>query len=117
VEAAAELLENDYGIAADVWSATSFTELRRDGMAVDRFNLLNPEKAPQKAWVTQMLEKTEGPVIAASDYIRAYADGIRNWVPRRYVTLGTDGFGRSDSREKLRHFFEVDRYHVALAAL
>ena len=117
VEAAAELLENDYGIAADVWSATSFTELRRDGMAVDRFNLLNPEKAPQKAWVTQMLEKTEGPVIAASDYIRAYADGIRNWVPRRYVTLGTDGFGRSDSREKLRHFFEVDRYHVALAAV
>lgn len=117
VEAAAEILEKDFGIAADVWSAPSFTELRRDGMSTDRHNLLNPDAKPKVPWVTQQLEKTEGPVIAASDYMRAFADKIRQWVPRRYVTLGTDGFGRSDSREQLRKFFEVNRHFVVVAAL
>ncbi|MCP5150504.1 MAG: pyruvate dehydrogenase (acetyl-transferring), homodimeric type [Ectothiorhodospiraceae bacterium] len=117
VEAAAELLEADFGVAADVWSATSFTELRRDGMAVERRNLLHPEAEPATSWVERCLGPRKGPVVAASDYVRLFADQIRNWVPRRYVALGTDGFGRSDVRKKLREFFEVDRHHVVLAAL
>ncbi|MEE8118794.1 MAG: pyruvate dehydrogenase (acetyl-transferring), homodimeric type, partial [Gammaproteobacteria bacterium] len=117
VEAAAEILEKDFEIAADVWSATSFNQLRRDGMSVNRHNLMNPGKKTRLPYVTQCLEKTTGPVIAATDYMRSYSDQVREWVPRRYVTLGTDGFGRSDSRAKLRHFFEVDRYHVIVAAL
>jgi pyruvate dehydrogenase E1 component len=120
VEAAAELLEKDWGVSADVWSATSFTELRRNGMAADRWNLLHPESKPRTAYVTECLEKRPaGPVIAASDYIKTFADQIRPFVPRDriYRVLGTDGFGRSDSRAKLRHFFEVNRYFVAIAAL
>jgi len=119
VEAAAQLLEKDWGVAADVWSATSFTELRREGLAADRWNLLHPEGAPRQPYVTQCLEKRAGPVVAASDYMKTFADQIRPFVPREriYRVLGTDGFGRSDSRAKLRHFFEVDRYFVAIAAL
>jgi pyruvate dehydrogenase E1 component len=120
VEAAAELLDKDWGVAADVWSATSFTELRRDGLAAERWNMLHPEAKPRVSYVTQMLEKRPaGPVVAASDYIKAFADQIRPFVPkdRVYRVLGTDGFGRSDSRAKLRHFFEVNRYFVAIAAL
>ena len=119
VLAAAELLENDWGIAADVWSATSFTELRREGLAADRWNLLHPEERPRQPYVTRCLEKRAGPVIAASDYMKAFADQIRPFVPRErvYRVLGTDGFGRSDSRARLRHFFEVNRYFVAIAAL
>jgi len=119
VLAAAELLESDWGIAADVWSATSFTELRRDGLAADRWNLLHPEEKPRQPHVSQCLEKRAGPVVAASDYMKAFADQIRPFVPRDrvYRVLGTDGFGRSDSRAKLRHFFEVNRYFVAVAAL
>src|SRR3990170_2898693 len=120
VEAAAELLEKDWGVAADVWSATSFTELRREGLAADRWNLLHPEDKPRVPYVAQALAKRPaGPVVAASDYIKTFADQIRPFVPREraYRVLGTDGFGRSDSRAKLRHFFEVNRYFVAVAAL
>jgi pyruvate dehydrogenase E1 component len=119
VLAAAELLEADWGVAADVWSATSFTELRRDGLAAERWNLLHPEDAPRVPYVAQCLAQRPGPVVAASDYIKAFADQIRAFVPsgRAYRVLGTDGFGRSDSRPRLRHFFEVSRHFVALAAL
>jgi pyruvate dehydrogenase E1 component len=117
VIAAAELLEKDWSVAADVWSVTSFSELRRDGLEAERVNRFNPDKDPQPSYVEQCLADTHGPVIAASDYMRAVADMIRTWVPRRYVTLGTDGYGRSDTREALRSFFEVDRFHVTLAAL
>jgi pyruvate dehydrogenase E1 component len=118
VLAAAELLEQDYGVLADVWSVTSFTELRRDGIEIERFNTLNPlEKKPRVPYVTEQLAKREGPVIASTDYIRAFADQIRAWVPNRYRVLGTDGFGRSDYRKALRSFFEVDRHHVAVSAL
>jgi pyruvate dehydrogenase E1 component len=120
VEAAAALLEKDWGVAADVWSATSFTELRREGLAVERWNLLHPEGKQKVSFVEEMLRKRPaGPVVAASDYIKAFADQIRPFVPkdRAYRVLGTDGFGRSDSRAKLRHFFEVNRFFVAIAAL
>jgi pyruvate dehydrogenase E1 component len=120
VLAGAELLESDWGVAADVWSATSFTELRREGLAAERWNMLHPEAKPRIPCVEKMLkERPPGPVIAASDYLKAFADQIRPFVPRErvYRVLGTDGFGRSDSRAKLRHFFEVNRYFVAIAAL
>jgi pyruvate dehydrogenase E1 component len=119
VEAAAELLEKDWGVAADVWSATSFTELRRDGLAAERWNLLHPESKPRVPYVTSVLKEKSGPVVAASDYMKAFADQIRPFIPadRVYRVLGTDGFGRSDSRAKLRHFFEVNRAFVAVAAL
>ena len=117
VLAAAELLEQDWGIAADVWSCPSFVELRRDGMATDRWNLLHPESSPRTAYVTRCLEGHSGPVIASTDYMKSYPDQIRPWVPGRFSVLGTDGFGRSDTREKLRHFFEVDRHWITVAAL
>jgi pyruvate dehydrogenase E1 component len=120
VEAAAELLEKDWGVAADVWSATSFTELRRDGLAADRWNMLHPEGKPKVSFVEKMLkERPAGPVIASTDYLKTFADQIRPFIPkdRAYRVLGTDGFGRSDSRSKLRHFFEVNRCFVAIAAL
>jgi pyruvate dehydrogenase E1 component len=119
VIAAAELLEKDWDVAADVWSATSFTELRREGLAADRWNLLHPEGKARVPYVTQCLEKRAGPVVAASDYMKTFADQIRPFMPkdRAYRVLGTDGFGRSDSRAKLRHFFEVNRYFIAIAAL
>jgi pyruvate dehydrogenase E1 component len=119
VVAAAELLEKDWDVAADVWSATSFTELRRDGLAAERWNLLHPEDKARVPYVTQCLDKRAGPVIAASDYIKTFADQIRPFVPkgRAYKVLGTDGFGRSDSRAKLRHFFEVNRYFIVISAL
>jgi pyruvate dehydrogenase E1 component len=117
VIAAAELLENDFNVSADVWSVTSFNELRRDGVAVERWNLLHPEEPPRSCYVTDQLAGQPGPVIAATDYIRSYADQIRPYVPARYTVLGTDGFGRSDMRSQLRKFFEVNRYYVAVAAL
>jgi pyruvate dehydrogenase E1 component len=119
VIAAGELLESDWGIAADVWSATSLTELRREGLAIDRWNMLHPEAKPRIAYVTRCLEKLPGPVVAATDYIKTFADQIRPYVPgdRIYRVLGTDGYGRSDSRARLRHFFEVNRHFVTLAAL
>jgi pyruvate dehydrogenase E1 component len=120
VLAAAELLETDWGVAADVWSATSFTELRREGLAAERWNLLHPEAKARVPFVTQALDKRPaGPVVAASDYMKAFADQIRPFIPkeRPYRVLGTDGFGRSDSRAKLRYFFEVNRHFVAISAL
>jgi pyruvate dehydrogenase E1 component len=117
VMAAAELLQQDFGVASDIWSCTSFTELRRDGMEVERWNILHPEEKPRVPYVTQCLEKHTGPVIASTDYMRIVADQIRPYMDRRFVVLGTDGFGRSDTREQLRSFFEVNRYYVAVAAL
>ncbi len=117
VLAAAERLEADFGVAADVWSATSFGELRKDGIECERWNRLHPGAAPRVPYVTEQLAPTRGPVLAASDFVRAYPDLIRAWVPRRYAVLGTDGFGRSDTRVALRDFFEVDARHIALAAL
>lgn len=117
VIAAADLLEEDFGVSADIWSVTSFNELRRDGLDVARWNMLHPEHTRRMSYVEKCLKDSSGPVVASTDYIKAYADQIRPFVPRHYVALGTDGFGRSDSREKLRHFFEVDRYYVAVAAL
>jgi pyruvate dehydrogenase E1 component len=117
--AAADLLWSDWGVAGDVWSVTSFTELRRDGIDVERWNLLHPADKPRKAYVTQELEKTVGPIVATTDYMRLFADQIRPYIPRGrdYRVLGTDGFGRSDTRAKLREFFEVDRHYVVLSAL
>ena len=117
VEAGAALLAEDFGIASDVWSVTSFMELRRDGLDTDRWNMLHPTAAPKRAYVETCLEKAGGPVIAATDYMKLLADQIRPFVPGRYRVLGTDGFGRSDYRRKLRSFFEVDRFHVVVAAL
>ena len=117
VEAAAIILESDYGVAADIWSLTSVNELQREGRAVQRWNLLNPDKPPREAYVTRMLKDAGGPVVAATDYVKLYADQIREFVPGRYTVLGTDGFGRSDTRTKLREFFEVSREYVVLAAL
>jgi len=117
VIAGADLLREDYGVAADVWSAPSFTELRREGLAVERWNRLHPTETPRRSYVEQCLADRTGPVIASTDYIKTFADQIREFVPRRYTVLGTDGFGRSDYRRTLRHFFEVDRYFVAVAAL
>ncbi|MGC2165113.1 MAG: pyruvate dehydrogenase (acetyl-transferring), homodimeric type [Gallionella sp.] len=117
IEAAA-LLEKDFGVAADVWSVTSFNELRRDGIDCERWNMMHPEaKQARGSYVEQCLSDESTPVIAATDYIRAYAEQIRPYIKAPYKTLGTDGFGRSDTRKKLRHFFEVDRYYVAVAAL
>jgi pyruvate dehydrogenase E1 component len=114
---AAEILETQYQVAADIWSVTSFTELRKDGLAVERHNRLHVGAEPRMPFVTRQLVRRKGPVIAATDYMRALADGIRQFVPAQYTVLGTDGFGRSDTREKLRSFFEVDRYHIVVAAL
>ncbi|MDR1076071.1 MAG: pyruvate dehydrogenase (acetyl-transferring), homodimeric type [Xanthomonadaceae bacterium] len=115
--AAAELLDKDFGVVADVWSCPSFNELRKDGFDAERWNRLHPEKAPRQAHVTQCLAGRSGPAVAATDYVRAYADQIRAFVPGGYTVLGTDGFGRSDTRANLRRFFEVDRYYIAHAAI
>ncbi len=117
VLAAAEILERDFGVAADVWSVTSYTQLRRDGMDVERWNRLHPESPQRTSYIEQCLSSSTGPIVAASDYVRALPDLVRTWVPRRYVTLGTDGFGRSDTRVALRRFFEVDRAAVVISAL
>ncbi|MGE5171031.1 MAG: pyruvate dehydrogenase (acetyl-transferring), homodimeric type [Rudaea sp.] len=117
VIAAADLLRAEWGVEADLWSCPSFNELAREGRAVERRNLLHPKGERQASHVETCLGPTTGPVIAATDYVRAFAEQIRPYVPRRYVVLGTDGFGRSDTREKLRRFFEVDRWYVTVAAL
>ncbi len=120
VRAAAELLESDWGVLSDVWSVTSFSELRRDGIEAERWNMLHPEDKPRAAFVADQLDGRRGPVIASTDYIRSVPDQIRQWVAatgHRYRTLGTDGYGRSDFRAALRRFFEVDRWYVTVAAL
>lgn len=115
--AAAELLEKDFGAAASVWSVTSFTELRRDGLTAQRWNRLHPDEEPRSSFVGRCMQGRPGPFVAATDYVKSYADQIRPFLPGRYIVLGTDGFGRSDRRAQLRRFFEVDRYHIAVAAL
>ena len=117
VIAAAELLKQDWGVDADIWGCPSFNELARNGNDAARHNLLNPVAKPQRSHVENCLGDTRGPVVAATDYVRLYSEQIRPFINRRYVTLGTDGFGRSDTREQLRHFFEVDRRCVTVAAL
>jgi pyruvate dehydrogenase E1 component len=117
VLAAAEILETDYKIPADVFSVTSFSELRREALDLERQNLLHPDKSPQLPYVSQLFKARTQPVIAATDNMRMVADQIRQWIPGRYVTLGTDGFGRSDGRAALRGHFEVDRRFIVLAAL
>ena len=117
VIAAADLLAVDFDITADIWSVPSFTELRREGLDVERWNMLHPTQPPRRSHVEVCLAERQGPVIAASDYMKAFADQIRPFVPQRYRVLGTDGFGRSDYRRSLRSFFEVDRHFIAVAAL
>jgi len=117
VIAAADLLKQDWGVEADLWSCPSFNELARDGHDTDRWNLLHPTEKPRKSHVATKLDGVKGPVVAATDYVKLFAEQIRPWVPGRYIVLGTDGYGRSDTREALRHFFEVNRYWVTVAAL
>ena len=117
VIAAAELLQKDFGVSADIWSVTSFNELRREGLDCERWNMLHPHKPRRVSYVEQCLAARPHPVIAATDYMKSYADQIRPYISARYKVLGTDGFGRSDTRKKLRRFFEVDRHYVAVAAL
>jgi pyruvate dehydrogenase E1 component len=114
---AQRILAEQFGVAADVWSATSYQQLRHEALSTDRWNRLHPESAPQVPYVTKVLDGVEGPIIAASDFVKAVPDMIRPWVRQDFVTLGTDGFGRSDTREALRRFFEVDAEHIAVAAL
>jgi pyruvate dehydrogenase E1 component len=117
VIAAADMLQEDYGVGADVWSVTSFTELRREGLEAERWSRLHPTEEPRIPYVEARLGDRPGPVVAATDYMRAFADGIRPFVRGRYEVLGTDGYGRSDFRDMLRRFFEVDRHHVTVTAL
>jgi pyruvate dehydrogenase E1 component len=117
VLAAAQILEKDFGVPSDIYSVTSFSELRREALEIERWNLLHPTDTARVPYVQQLLKDRDGPVIAATDYMRNVPDQIRQWVGGRYVTLGTDGFGRSDSRAALRKHFEVDRNHIAVAAL
>jgi pyruvate dehydrogenase E1 component len=117
--AAAELLKNDWNIAADVWSAPSLTMVARDGADCERWNMVNPTQPKRVPYATQLLQETTGPIVSTTDYVRLFSDQIRPYVPagRHFTALGTDGFGRSDTREKLREFFEVNRYYVTVAAL
>jgi pyruvate dehydrogenase E1 component len=117
--AAAELLQNDWGVAADVWSAPSLTLVAREGQDAERWNLVHPNDEPRIPYVTQLMRETVGPIVATTDYMRMFAEQIRGYMPkgRTYKVLGTDGFGRSDSRAKLREFFEVNRHYVVVAAL
>jgi pyruvate dehydrogenase E1 component len=117
VRAAARFLAEDFGVSCEVWSVTSFNELARDGQQVARWNMLNPDQTPKEPYVTQCLKKRGGPVVASTDYIKLYGEQIRAFVPATYRVLGTDGFGRSDTRQKLREFFEVDRRAVVIAVL
>ena len=114
---AAEILSKEYNIDSDVWSVTSFNELRKDGMEVERYNLLNPDKEPKKSYVEQCLGKSEGPIMAASDYMRMNSDQIRPYTNKSFYSLGADGFGRSDTRKNLRKFFEVDKEHIVAYSL
>jgi pyruvate dehydrogenase E1 component len=114
---AQELLADQFGIASDAWSVTSWTELRRDAIGADRWNVLHPGSAIRKSYVMEQLGEEPNVVVAASDYVKALPDGLSRWVKGQFVALGTDGFGRSDTREVLRDFFEVDARHIAFAAL
>jgi len=114
---ASEILEKEYGVQSDVFSVTSFSELRREALDVERYNLLHPGEPPKTPYVRECFGNRKGPFVAATDYVKMVPDQIRQWVPGRYIVLGTDGYGRSDSRAQLRKHFEVDRYYVTVAAL
>lgn len=114
---AQDLLAEEFGVASDVWSITSWTELRRDAIEVDRWNVLHPDEAERTPYLVDQLGDQPNLVVAASDFLKALPDGLARWVDARFVALGTDGFGRSDTREVLRDFFEVDSRHIAFAAL
>jgi pyruvate dehydrogenase E1 component len=114
---AQEILAERYGVAAEVWSATSYKELRREAMEAERWNLLHPDQEPRRPYVVELFAGDDAPIIAVSDYMKSVPDQIARWLPGRFFSLGTDGFGRSDTREALRRFFEVDAEFVALAAL
>ena len=115
--AAAEVLQKEYQIDSEIWSVTSFTELRRDGLEVERYNLLNPTEEKKITYLEKCLGKTEGPILAASDYMRMNADQIRPYISKSFYSLGTDGYGRSDTRKNLRKFFEVDKQHIVAYGL
>jgi pyruvate dehydrogenase E1 component len=117
VEAAAEILESNFGVAADIWSVTSVNELAREAQDCHRWNMLHPTESPRVPYVTEQLSGADGPFIAATDYMKAHTDQLREFVPGRFTVLGTDGFGRSDTRAKLREHFEVNRTFIVLAAL
>jgi pyruvate dehydrogenase E1 component len=117
VIAAAEILNDEWSVDADIWSCTSFNELAREAQDAERWNRLHPLEDQRIPYVSQLLKGHRGPVIAATDYIQQYSEQVRQWIPARYTTLGTDGFGRSDTRVELRRHFEVDRFHVVVAAL
>ncbi len=117
VVAAQELLDECYGVAADVWSVTSYSELRRDAMDAERWNMLHPGEPPRRPYLSEVTADAQGPFVAATDYLKSLPDAVAKWLPGRLVSLGTDGFGRSETREALRDFFEVDAKHIALAAL
>jgi pyruvate dehydrogenase E1 component len=114
---AAQLLKDDFDVASDVWSVTSFNEMARDGMHIERWNRLHPDDTAKKPYITQCLEKQQGPVVSSTDYIKLLSEQVRAYIPKTYLTLGTDGYGRSDTRQKLRSHFEVDRYYIAVTAL
>jgi pyruvate dehydrogenase E1 component len=114
---ARDILWNDYGVAVEAWSATSYKALREDALSTERWNRLHPGEAPRTPWVTQTLSATEGPMVAVTDFLKAVPDQIARWVPAPFVPLGTDGFGLSDTREALRRHFEVDAPHVVVATL
>ena len=111
------MLAKDHDISADVWSVTSYNELRRDGMNTDRWNMLNPTKTKRISYITQALKNESGVFVAASDYMKILPDSISRWIPGTYIVLGTDGFGRSETRESLRNHFEVDARYIVLATL
>jgi pyruvate dehydrogenase E1 component len=117
VRFAAEILRKDFDVEADVWSVTSVNELTRDGQRATRWNMLNPTSAARKPYITQQLEGRDGPFIISTDNLKTYSEQLRAYVPGTYTVLGTEGFGRSDTRSQLRHFFEVNRYFVVVAAL
>ena len=115
--AAAEILQNEYEIDSNVWSVTSFNELRKEALEIERYNLLNPDKKPKKTYIEECLSSTEGPVVAASDYMRLNSDQIRSFTSKSFYSFGTDGYGRSDTRKNLRKFFEVDKEHIVTYSL
>ena len=114
---AAKTLSEEFGVDSDIWSVTSFNELRKDGMETERWNLLHPEEKSKKSFVQKCLESRDGPVIAASDYVRSFSDQLRPYVQKPFYSFGTDGYGRSDTRKNLRKFFEVDKEHIVAYTL
>ena len=114
---AAEILQNDYQIDSNIWSVTSFNELRKEALEIERYNLLHPDKQPKKSYLEECLSSMEGPIVAASDYIRLNSDQIRPFIRKSFYSFGTDGYGRSDTRKNLRKFFEVDKEHLVTYSL